>query len=64
MDIYIPTLGRVGKQLTLGWIPESWRARTFLVVHEDEASQHDYENLEASSGQDRNADREMVYAEF
>lgn len=45
MRLYIPTRGRVGKQITLRSLPESLRQRTWLVVPRDEAKQHDHSNV-------------------
>ncbi len=38
MIIYIPTYGRVGKQVTLNNLPEPLRKKAVLVVYEEEAS--------------------------
>lgn len=40
--IYIPTLGREGRQITLNFIPEEWRDRVFLVCPKSEI--HDWTN--------------------
>lgn len=40
MKIYIPTRGRVGKQITLRSLPAKLRERTWLVCPKDELSQH------------------------
>lgn len=45
MRIYIPTRGRVGKQITLRSLPESLRRRTWLVVPTEEAGVHAHENI-------------------
>lgn len=42
MLVYIPTLGREGKQITLESIPDRWKDRVFLVCPEVEI--HDWEN--------------------
>ena len=45
MRIFIPTRGRVGKQITLRSLPDSLRQRTWLVVPKDEAKAHDHCNI-------------------
>lgn len=42
MNVYIPTLGRVGKQVTINYVPERWKDRVFLVCPEEE--EHDWPN--------------------
>lgn len=42
IKIYIPTLGREGKQITLSKIPKQWRDRVFLVAPKKE--KHDWKN--------------------
>ena len=38
--IYIPTYGRVGKQITFNALPEKWKKKTVLVIHEKEKDLH------------------------
>lgn len=45
MRIYIPTRGRVDRQITLRSLPESLRRRTWLVVPRDEAKVHPHKNI-------------------
>lgn len=45
MRIFIPTRGRVGKQITLRSLPESLRQRTWLVVPREEAKAHEHHNI-------------------
>jgi len=40
MNIYIPTLKRVDKQVTWEQIPADWKPRTYLVCPEEEVVQH------------------------
>lgn len=40
--VYIPTLGREGKQYTLNFIPDAWKDRVFLVCPKHE--KHDWKN--------------------
>jgi hypothetical protein len=40
MNIYIPTLGRAGKQTTLSRLPKKWRDHVTLVVHPKEVAAH------------------------
>ncbi len=42
MNIYIPTYGRVGKQITLAALPPSVCKRTWLVVRPEEKTKHDF----------------------
>ena len=42
MLVYIPTLGREGKQITLESIPERWKEKVILVCPKEE--KHDWEN--------------------
>lgn len=42
MIVFIPTLGREGKQVTINHIPERWKDRVFLVCPEEET--HEWEN--------------------
>lgn len=44
MRIYIPTRGRVNNQITLGEIPEPWRANTCLVTAPDQFDELDQMN--------------------
>ena len=39
--IFIPTLGRVGKQKTYDNLTDKWKERTFLVVQDQEYDEHD-----------------------
>jgi len=43
MKIYIPTLGRVGKQIALSCIPKSWKDRTYIVCPKEE--EHAWDNI-------------------
>lgn len=43
MNLYIMTRGRVGKQYTLGRLPEKWKNRTWLVCLEGE--DHDWHKI-------------------
>jgi len=45
MILFIMTRGRVGRQHTLKWIPESWLSRTFLVCPEAEIEHHGHQCL-------------------
>lgn len=42
MKIYIPTLGREGKQIALEMIPDSWKDRVFIVCPKEE--KHNWKN--------------------
>lgn len=42
MLLFIPTLGREGKQITLTSIPDRWKEKTFLVCPKSES--HDWQN--------------------
>lgn len=41
MHIVIPTLGRVGRQQTLRWIPKTWMKHTTVVCPEEEIGRHE-----------------------
>lgn len=45
LHVYIPTMGRVGKQYTLDCVSESWKPYVFLVCPASEANQHDWPNI-------------------
>lgn len=42
MKIFIPTLNREGRQITINQIPEKWKSRTYLVCPKEE--KHDWLN--------------------
>lgn len=44
MRIYIPTRGRIGKQITLRSLPEALRQRAWLVCPKDEVKEHKNEH--------------------
>ena len=45
MRIYIPTMGRVGKQAPLGQLSSHWLERTWLVVPPEERDAHRYDRV-------------------
>jgi len=45
MQIYIPTMGRVGKQTTLNNLPPALRKQAILVVPPSEATAHEHPNI-------------------
>ena len=43
MKIYIPTLGRVEKQITFDNLPDKYKEKVVLVVQEHERSQYKFD---------------------
>jgi hypothetical protein len=43
--IAIPTLGRIGNQVTLNQLPESWKERTFLICPPEEHGKHGHQTI-------------------
>jgi len=42
VKVYIPTIGRVDRQVTLAALPERWKERTWLIQQNSESHTHQY----------------------